>query len=163
METSRKSTVDNRGSSRWVGYFVASASAIFFITGLVKLISSFGRGRILNEFDPVFGFSYRTLFFSVGLIELAVAAALLVSTNPMIRLIMIAWLVSAFWIYRSAVHFLGDPKPCKCLGTLTQTIHIPEKTAENSMLFALCYLTCGVLGLLSRETVFLAQGSETTL
>jgi hypothetical protein len=40
-------------------------------------------------------------------------------------------------------HTLAIAKPCKCLGNLTDAIHIPPQTAESVMKITLAYLLVG--------------------
>ncbi|MGH7977270.1 MAG: hypothetical protein ACREC8_11490, partial [Limisphaerales bacterium] len=55
----------------------------------------------------------------------------------------IAWLATNFFIYRLGLIHIGYHKPCSCLGTLTDALHIPAQTADTAMKIILAYLLIG--------------------
>ena len=52
---------------RWVKWFVRSAGVVLLVTGLAKLWSAMGEGRVLGLRDPLFGLRLRQLMTRVGL------------------------------------------------------------------------------------------------
>jgi hypothetical protein len=46
-------------------------------------------------------------------------------------------------IYRIGLDWVGYHKPCSCLGTLTDSLHIPPQTADGAMKMILGYLIVG--------------------
>ncbi|HEU5396317.1 MAG TPA: hypothetical protein VFV81_04060, partial [Verrucomicrobiae bacterium] len=55
----------------------------------------------------------------------------------------LAWLSSAFLIYRTGLWFIDWHRPCHCLGDLTETLHLPAVWADDLMKMVLLYLLIG--------------------
>jgi len=126
-----------------INWFLYSAGALLLVTALAKLISSFGNSHILALPDPVFIIPFRWMFCLAGITELAFAYACLFSNKPLLRAMLVALLSTNFALYRLGLWFVGWHRPCSCLGTLTDALHIPPQTADTAMKIILAYLLIG--------------------
>lgn len=123
--------------------FLYSAGFILLLSGSAKVISSWGQSRILTLPDPVIGLAFRWVFLIVGIAEWTIASYCILSNQIRRSIGCLAWLSTAFLLYRiglAAVKYHGH---CTCLGTLTATLHISEQTADTVMKYAFGYLLLG--------------------
>ncbi len=141
----KSSTIFGWGESdhRLVLYFIRSAGGFLLITGLAKIVSFFGRALVLEIRDPLIGLPLGSVILIVGLIELALACFCLSSKRLGVCAGMVAWLATNFIIYRLGLWFIGWQKPCACLGSLTDVLHISPGTADNIMKAVLTFLFVG--------------------
>lgn len=136
----------------WVRRFVLSAGVILAFTGLAKIISAVGNAQALETPDPVFWLSFRYLMLGVGILELTISGVCMSPGRNALRLKLIAWMGVSFMIYRSGVWLSGWHRPCPCLGTLTDSLHISTKLADTVMISLLGYLLVGSFACLCLET-----------
>ncbi len=132
-----------RAVSAFPGKFLFSAGLIFAITGIAKVFSSFGSVKVLLRPDPVFGVQFRHLMFVVGVVEIGASIFCIASARTRAAALLVAWLSCLFLFYRLGVWWLGWQVPCRCLGTLTDSIHLAPATADNLMKIVLAYLLVG--------------------
>ncbi len=125
--------------------FTYSAGAVLIVTGGAKLLSTLGGSNALAQFDPIIGLSFRRLMLLVGTTELLVAYVCLVGHNPRPKLGLVAWLSAGFAAYRVGLWWLGWHQPCRCLGSLTDLLHVSPRLADNVMKGVLAYLFIGSL------------------
>ena len=123
--------------------FTFSAAVLLICTAFAKLLSATGNAKVLQSQDPVFSIPFRTLFWVVGGIELIVAFACLLKARLLLQLGLIGWLATNFVIYRLGLSLLGYRKPCPCLGSLTDELHLSMQTAESILIIVLAYLLIG--------------------
>jgi len=123
-----------------IRFFLLSAGVILLITALAKFVSSTGHSRILQVPDPILSISFRHVFWVVGAIELIVSMVCFFGKRPDFQAGLVAWLVIGFVVYRLGV---GNYRPCPCLGTLTDALHIPSQTVDTGMKILLAYLLIG--------------------
>jgi hypothetical protein len=123
--------------------FMYVASVLLLVTALAKIISSAGSTRILQESDPILMLPYRWVFLAVGWVELILALICIFGNRLMLKLSLIAWLATIFLMYRIGLWWIDWKRPCKCLGNLTDTLHIPAQTAETIMKMIVGYLLVG--------------------
>jgi hypothetical protein len=128
-----------------IKYFLWTAGGLLLMTGIAKVVSSFGAGQILKIKDPLTDLGFGTLMFTVGVVELAVAGMCLWRSSSQRRLAtrLVAWLATIFFAYRFGLHLIGWRRPCPCLGNLTDAIHISPPLADNIMRGVLFYLFVG--------------------
>ena len=119
---------------------ICSAGVILLITGVAKLVSSFGNARILQYPDPILCISFRQVLLIVGTIELIIALACFYGKQTGLQAALIAWLATNFLVYRLGLTWVDYQKPCSCLGNLTEALHIPPQTANSLMRIILGYL-----------------------
>jgi hypothetical protein len=122
--------------------FIISAGILLMVTGLAKFISAFGSAHVLVYPEPISGIKFRTVFFTAGLLELAVAFYCFFCKRVDIQISVLVWLSTIFVLYRFCLFWLGQ-KPCRCLGNLTEALHIPSHTADIVMKIILAYLLLG--------------------
>ncbi len=128
---------------RIIRIFLYSAGVLLLATALAKLVSSFGNAGVLGLPDPVFGIRYRRLFWIAGALELAVASVCFFGRRVSTKALLVAWLGALFLVYRLGLLSAGFHMPCRCLGSLTAALGIPEQSADHLMRFALAYLLVG--------------------
>lgn len=128
--------------------FILSAGAILVVTGIAKVWSFFGSSKLLAVADPIVGVPFGTLLLAVGLAEMALAVVCFFSQRPLLAVMLVAWLSTNFFVYRLGLSWMGWHKPCNCLGSLTDALHISPQTADNIMKVVLAYLLIGSYGLL---------------
>lgn len=139
-EAESKTTLLNRAILRW---FLLSAGAILAVTGIAKVVASFGKARALAVVDPIFTVKFGHLFLGVGLGEILVAVVCFFGRRPLLANALVAWLATSFAVYRLGLWWMDWKAPCGCLGHLTDVLHIPPETADNVMKGVLGYLLAG--------------------
>jgi hypothetical protein len=128
--------------------FLVTAALVLVVTGLAKVLSAMGHGRILMLPDPVFGISYRHLLLLVGLVEFCIACFVFRARRRNLALLAVAWMATGFLLYRVGLSYIGGPQPCHCLGTLTDILNIPPHRADNLMKGVLAFLLIASYGIL---------------
>lgn len=123
--------------------FVYLTGVILLVTATAKVVSACGNSRILQMPDPVFAISFRRLFWIAGILELAVACTCFIRNIPLLQTGLIACLSTSFLIYRVGATLAGWNKPCRCLGNLTDAVHISPETADAVMKTILACLLIG--------------------
>jgi len=126
-----------------VKYFRWTAGTVLLITGIAKVVSSFGAGQILNDVDPLIGFRFGSLMFAIGVVELTVAGLCLWGRYHTLAALLVAWLATNFIAYRFGLYLVGWHRPCTCLGTMTDAIRVSPQLADNVMKVVLAYLLVG--------------------
>ena len=123
--------------------FIYSAGVFVLITATAKLISSLGLATILQTRDPLTGLQFQDLFRIVASIEMVVAFVCFFSKQILLPAGLVAWLATSFLAYRICLVAVGYHRPCRCLGNLTDALHIPPQTADTAMKIILAYLFIG--------------------
>jgi len=129
--------------SLFLFWFVRSVAVLLVISSAAKLISAGGSARVLGTADPILAVSFRNVFLIVGAVELVVALICFFKLNINLQIGSITWLTSSILIYRIALWGIGYHKPCVCLGTLTEALHIQPGTADMAMKGVLAYFLIG--------------------
>ncbi|MGO8931111.1 MAG: MauE/DoxX family redox-associated membrane protein [Limisphaerales bacterium] len=127
---------------------VRSAGVILGITGLAKSFSAIGTARALNAADPLIGIPFRQLFLLVGLVELLIAFFCLFTDKRRLSLLAVTWISTNFLVYRVGLWFIGWHRPCGCMGSLTDMLHLSPQAADNIMKGVLAYLLVGSYAML---------------
>ena len=150
----------------WAGrWFLRSAGLALAVTGFAKALSALGSARVLDVLDPIAGIPFRYLMLLVGVAELLIALVCFVESLRHLCLVSVAWLSTCFLVYRIGLWWIDWQQPCRCLGRLTDVLHISPTTADNLMKGLLIYLLLGSYGLLwrcyrSSETPALPDGTS---
>ncbi|MCI0540399.1 MAG: hypothetical protein L0Z50_34790 [Verrucomicrobiales bacterium] len=110
--------------------FLLSTGVILSLTAGAKLLSAFGDTKILDFPDPLWGLSNRRLLFGAALLEFASVLCFLGRMRVELKYLLSAWLGANFILYRAANAVLNPGKPCPCLGTASERIHLSEETAS---------------------------------
>lgn len=128
--------------------FFLSSGGILFFTAVAKLTSAMGHGSILGSNDPVTGLTFHNLFLIVAGIEAAVGYVCFFCKQLWLKAGLVAWLATNLAIYRFSLWEVGWRKPCACLGTLTDAIHVSPQLADGFMKVVVAYLLIGSFGIL---------------
>ena len=131
---------------------VTTAGVILGITGFAKAYSVTAEAKALDYPDPLLGLSFRKLMLLVGLAELVIAFLCFSTRNRRLSLAAVAWLASSIFLYRVGLWYIGWHRPCHCMGTLTDALHITPAAADNIMKMMLIYLIAS-----SYSTLFFLQ------
>lgn len=129
--------------------FARTAGLILLITAGGKLVSAFGTSMILSTADPVFMMQFRYLLIVASLLELFVATICLFGKNDLQKVSLVAWLATVFACYRFSSSLLGYQRPCPCMGSLTDALHISSQTSDTIMTIVLIYLLTGSYAILA--------------
>jgi hypothetical protein len=78
-----------------------------------------------------------------AVVELGVAVICLFSKNQKVQAGLIALLASNFLLYRFGLYWQGYHNICPCLGSLTDSLHIPPENADIVLKIILAYLLIG--------------------
>jgi hypothetical protein len=138
--------VRSKFRSQVSGLFIFGSGVALFITGAAKLLSAGAGGPSTTAMDPVFAAPLSRILIVAGVAELCVCAVCIFSHIRRMRrvsLILIAWLASVFACYRAGLWWLGWKGPCRCLGTLTESLHMAPWLADDIMIGVLAYLLLG--------------------
>jgi len=131
--------------------FTCSAGILLLVTSIAKLVSLSGTAKLLEFNDPLFGFSYRLLFALSGGIEFVIALYCIYGKQPRVQTMSLIWLSCSMVIYRFGLWWLAYPLPCKCLGNLTDALHISPSVADMCAKAILVYILSGSLWFLIRS------------
>ena len=140
MVTTGFKNENSNGPTKW---FVSSAGVILAVTGLIKVFSAFGDAKLLEMADPIIDIKLGVLMLLVGMAEIIIALICFFGKRPVFPIGVLAWLSTSFVIYRLNLWWIGWKKPCSCLGSLTDAVHIPPQTADMAMKIILAYLFIG--------------------
>lgn len=132
----------------WFGF---SAGILLGVTGIAKVGSTLGSVKLLAVADPIAGIPFRWLLLAVGIVELVIAGICFFGRDKRWASVLVAWLATSFLIYRLGLWWMGWHRPCGCMGSLTEALHLSEQAADNIMKGVLAYLLVGSCGLLCRH------------
>ena len=136
---------------KWVmvaDLFLKSASIILIFASVAKIWSSFGSMTVLRAIDPLTGLPFGQLMQAVAAVELLVGIFCLLSKALKLRLFVVIGLVNDFVLYRFGLWAVGWHKPCNCLGSLSDALHISPYAADTAMKIILAYLVIGSYAIL---------------
>jgi len=131
--------------------YIISVGFIFALTALAKLVSATGNARILDLGDPLLGPENRLVLTGVGTLEAGVAIFLFIGRTRWLQLSLTAWMASNFLVYRLALWWTDAPKPCGCLGTVTDALPLSPRMVDYGMKGILAYLFIGSIFFLSLQ------------
>jgi hypothetical protein len=129
-------------------WFLRLAGGTLVLTGLAKAFSAIGAARALDTADPLIGIPFRQLMLLVGLVELFIAFFCLFTDKRRLSLLAVAWISTNFLVYRLGLWFIGWHRPCGCMGSLSDMLHLSPHAADNIMKGVLAYLLIGSYALL---------------
>jgi hypothetical protein len=132
--------------SKSIRLFLYSVGTVLLVTAVAKCISAAGTARILQNPDPIFGIPFRAVLWIAGGIEIIIALICFFVKRLVVPISLVAWLATAFVFYRIGLVWVGYNKPCPCLGSLTDALHIPPQAADTGMKVILAYLLIGGYG-----------------
>ena len=123
--------------------YLHSAGGLLAVVAVAKLISAFGGAAILHRGDPILGFSYQWVLCLAAILEDTVAGICFSNQSQGFKSGTIAWLTGMVLLYRLGLAWIKYPGACKCLGNLTDALHIPPHWANTAALGILIYLLAG--------------------
>lgn len=126
-----------------MGLFLKIAGSALALSGLAKTFSAIGPARALDATDPLIGIPFRQLLLVVGLAELLIAFFCLFTEKRRLSLLVVAWLSTNFLVYRLGLWFIGWHRPCGCMGSLSDMLHLSPRAADNIMKGVLAFLLIG--------------------
>jgi len=129
-------------------WFPRSAGILLTLTALAKLASAFGTAAILHRYDPILRLPYQWVFCLAAAMELAVAGICFSRKNLQVKAGAVAWLATLFLLYRLGLRWANYPALCKCLGNLTDALHISPEVAGGIAKVILAYLLVGSYAIL---------------
>ena len=132
-------------------WFLRLAGISLTLTAIGKAFSAIGPARALDTPDPLVGIPFRQLLLLVGLAELLIAFFCLFTDKRRFSLLVVAWISTNFLVYRLGLWFIGWHRPCGCMGSLTDILHLSPQAADNIMKGVLAYLLIGSYGILLWE------------
>jgi len=124
-------------------WFLKLSGGALALTGLAKALSAIGPARALDTADPLIGMPFRQLLLLVGLAELFIAFFCLFTDKRRLSLLAVAWISTNFLVYRLGLWFIGWHRPCGCMGSLSDMLHLSPRAADNIMKGVLAYLLIG--------------------
>lgn len=120
------------------------AAVTLIITGMAKLFTTTGTAGALSQPDPLIWFlTAKGVLGVAGLLELLIATVVLASNVPATRRLSLATLCGLVLPYRSGLHVVGAPGPCKCLGSIAAAIHLTDSQASFVASALLVVLSAG--------------------
>jgi len=123
--------------------FFISAGVLLLVTGVAKAVSSFGSARILNTPDPIIPVNYKYIFWILGAMEICLGLFCISGKKLLPKSILLAWLATSFMIYRACLIWIHYQKPCPCLGSLTEALHVSPEVVNAAMKCVMVYLLVG--------------------
>ncbi|MBN2506429.1 MAG: hypothetical protein JXQ71_07025 [Verrucomicrobia bacterium] len=128
--------------------FLMTACALLSFSAVAKLGTVLGGGSVLAARDAVLGVAYGGLLPAVGGAELLLAVAWVLGLSDRAALCGVAWLATAFLLYRVGAHVAGAGASCPCLGTLPDALHGMPGAARWFTRLSLAFMLLGSYGLL---------------
>jgi hypothetical protein len=113
------------------------------MVGLAKTLSAIGPAHALDALDPLIGIPFRLLLLLVGLVELLIAFFCLFTDKRRFSLLATAWISTNFLVYRVGLWVIGWRRPCGCMGSLADMLHLSPRAADSIMKVVLAYLLVG--------------------
>jgi hypothetical protein len=132
----------------WLRCVIFFSGVLLAATALAKLISSMGETESLHAHDPITGLPFRAILICVSVVEGVIAWICFQPQRLLLQATSIAWMSTILLIYRVSLLLIGYSRPCKCLGDLTDVLHISQNFADKIMIGILLYLLLVGYGLL---------------
>jgi hypothetical protein len=124
--------------------FRYSAAALLVVSAIGKLITTGSQAQILDLRDPLFLLPFRYLLWLVAGLELVVVFFCLNSKlRNTTQAAAVAWLSTNLLLYRIGLWLIDYQRPCSCMGTLAEGLHISSNSADTIMKAVLGYLLIG--------------------
>jgi hypothetical protein len=133
-----------QGTGAAVLWFVRSAGILLLLTGTAKIYSAlYGEEKMLISEDPIAGIQLGRLMLWVGGAEVVVALLCWFRRATNLSLRLLAAMSTTFLFYRFLLWYTLSPRPCPCMGNLTDPLGLSLETADMMMKALLAYLVIG--------------------
>jgi hypothetical protein len=131
------------GKIRALRLYYVFAGMLMCISAIAKIIGASGKAPIIHMPDPIFAIPISYVLQSVAGLELVIAFVCFFGNRLKWQAASVACLSSNFLAYRFGLFLLGYHKPCNCLGSITESLHISERTADSAAKIIIAYLLLG--------------------
>jgi hypothetical protein len=143
---------------------LGSVAILLTLTGLSKLgsvvaASSWSTAILLATSDPLLFVPAGVLMVLTGLLELLLAAYILIGKSQSLACRLTSMLGAQFVMYRAALLATGFVQPCPCLGTVVDWLGLSEKGVNGFLWMIAGWFIFGgvVAGWLSRTGSIVAM------
>ena len=143
--------------------YIASVGVLLIVVSLAKLWSAIGTAGILATEDPVFGIPFRIVMLVAAVIELVIGLVCLFHSSRIFSAALVAWFGTTVFLYRVGMFALGWQKPCPCLGSLTDALHLSASTAEAVVRVLLAYFIVGSFAIIAMNWLRQRRSKQLTL
>jgi hypothetical protein len=140
--------------------YLLLVAALLVLTAGAKLFSAAGEARILATPDSLLLLSNREVLIGVGLLELAVAAFLVLGRHPQLKHLVLVWLSLNFIVYRVGLAWVAPGKPCTCLGVITARLPLKPDTADLLLKLMIGVMLFGSVYFLLRDWLLAGNGQR---
>lgn len=140
--------------------FLKVMGGILILVAAAKSFSYGGNVPYLDAHDPIFELPFRRLLLAAGFVEGAVGLLCLVIQGTAIRAWSVLWLASMLAMYRIGLVWVGYLRPCLCLGTLTDRLHLDPVLTERALIGLVAVMFIGCVIVLYAEQFPARRGFE---
>lgn len=137
--------------SRTESAFCYIVGSIMLASGLIKILSVFGSARTLSMPDPVLLAPTSWILGALGPAEGVLGVYLLLGRSTSNKLVLIAGTASLLGAYRIGFWVLAPHLPCKCLGTVLDSLPRLQTIANPLLTAAVLLMLIGSLFFLSKH------------
>jgi hypothetical protein len=136
---------------RWQWWFLLSAGGILLFGGITRLLEVFGNAQQSDISAPIILISFRQLLLGIGIVELIVACLCLFTNKRTLSLILVAWLVTIYAVYRVSLWTMGWYHPYPLLANLIEALNLSSFMADGVMTAISTFLFIGSVRILWAE------------
>ena len=141
--------------ARYRGHFFKCAALALVVTALLKVVTVFQGAKVLLAGDPLFTFcSNRQVLVLAAVLEVAVVWLLMRPSTDRAKLVGILWLCLVFATYRLGLVWIGFRGYCRCMGSMSEWLHISPEITDAISKGILCVMMIGAVVLLIWEVRF---------
>lgn len=134
--------------SRLADAILVAAAGSLLVTAVAQFVTLLMGGRLLQGLDPLLALPTGWVMAGVGMLELAIAIAVLWLPNRRISCLLITLLGGQFVAYRLAFAIGGFSRGCPCMGRLGEWLSLSDQAMHRLLWFAAFWLfLSGVAGL----------------
>lgn len=141
-------------------FFLRTAFVFLLLTCITKLISVGGGAPYLDQADPILQIPNRLFMLLAAALELVGIWSILYIRKASIPPLVVGILGAEFLAYRVASLLGQYPTPCPCLGSMTEWLHLPQRSVDN-MLWAVAAWLC-VGGFISFSRALRRENGDST-
>lgn len=104
--------------------FIHSAGGILLAAALIRFVIVVGDAPVLALPEPMLGIPLHYAVLTIGGIELVVALICLFGKQAGFQIGWLAWLTTAFLVYRIGLYWMHHHPQATCIGGLTDPLHL---------------------------------------
>ena len=110
--------------------FLICSAWILVLASAGKIATVIADWKNLAAADGVLGISYRTVFLSTGILEISIAAHLIIGARRLLQPLLLFAIGLSFLFYRTAQWAMDVKAPCGCFGSVTKLLPFETRYAE---------------------------------